>query len=147
MPATWLPCLFCSHMHGGSWRWTFCTRTLSIDCSFFRPLWGLLFIPCALVPRLAPGATFFCPLRGLCLSRKSSGEFRSEREKLLLAFEHAASEHFSEPLSGVGMQVGGDVFRCAFGDQSSPLFAALGAEVDHPIGGLDHVQVVLDHNQ
>src|SRR5213594_3685092 len=34
--------------------------------------------------------------------------------------------------------------RCAGGDQAAALVAALGAEVDDPVGGLDDVEVVLD---
>ena len=37
-----------------------------------------------------------------------------------------------------------DVFGPALGDDAPAAVAAFGAEVDHPVGGLDHVEVVLD---
>ena len=39
-----------------------------------------------------------------------------------------------------------DGFRRPFGDDLAAAFAALGAEVDDPVGRLDHVEVVLDHD-
>jgi hypothetical protein len=38
----------------------------------------------------------------------------------------------------------GDVFRWAPGDDFAAAIAAFGAEVDHPVGGLDHFEIVLD---
>ena len=38
------------------------------------------------------------------------------------------------------------VFRGGGGDNAAAGFAAVGAEVDHPIGFGDHVQIVLDHD-
>ena len=39
-----------------------------------------------------------------------------------------------------------DLLRRAGGDHVAALLARLGPEVDHPIGRLDHIQVVLDHD-
>jgi hypothetical protein len=39
---------------------------------------------------------------------------------------------------------GGDVFGGARDHDLTPGVASLGAEVDHVVGGLDHVQVMLD---
>jgi hypothetical protein len=38
----------------------------------------------------------------------------------------------------------GDLFGRAFGDDLAPAFAALGAEVDDPVGIADDVEIVLD---
>src|SRR6187431_1275869 len=38
-----------------------------------------------------------------------------------------------------------DVFRRTPGDDFAAAVAAFGAEVDHPVGGLDDLQIVLDH--
>src|SRR5690606_36338033 len=46
--------------------------------------------------------------------------------------------------AGVAVGVGGDVLGGAFGDQLATAAAALGAHVEHPVGGLDDVEVVLD---
>ena len=40
----------------------------------------------------------------------------------------------------------GHLLRRAGGDDLATAMAAFGAEVDHPVRGLDHVQVVLDHD-
>jgi hypothetical protein len=39
-----------------------------------------------------------------------------------------------------------DLLGRAPGHQAAALLAALGAHVDHAVGGLDHVEVVLDHH-
>src|SRR5690606_34633665 len=39
-----------------------------------------------------------------------------------------------------------DLLRRALADDRATAMAALRAEVHHPVGGLDHVQVVLDHH-
>ena len=44
----------------------------------------------------------------------------------------------------VGSGVAGDLLRRAFGDDAAAAVAAFGAEVDDPVGGFDHVEVVLD---
>ena len=39
-----------------------------------------------------------------------------------------------------------DVFRRALRHDAAAAIAALGAEVQDPVGGLDHLQIVLDHH-
>src|SRR4051794_13600795 len=46
--------------------------------------------------------------------------------------------------SGVARGDVDDVFRRALRNDPAPARAALGAEIDDPVGGLDHVEVVLD---
>ena len=41
----------------------------------------------------------------------------------------------------------GDVFGSAGRDDGAAALAAIGSEVDHPVGGLDHVEIVLDDHQ
>src|SRR5260370_10914101 len=50
----------------------------------------------------------------------------------------------AQVLPGVTRGVGGDLFGGTRGDDLAAGVAAFGAEVDHPVTGLDHVQVVLD---
>ena len=40
-----------------------------------------------------------------------------------------------------------DLLGRAFGDDPAAAFPALRAHVDDPVGGPDHVEVVLDHEQ
>ena len=40
-----------------------------------------------------------------------------------------------------------DLFGGAVGNDLAAAFAAFRAQVDHPVGGLDHVEIVLDHDQ
>ena len=37
-------------------------------------------------------------------------------------------------------------FRRAFGNDLAAAFAAFRAKIDDPVGGLDHIQVMLDHD-
>src|SRR3546814_11684389 len=39
-----------------------------------------------------------------------------------------------------------DLFRCAFGHDFAALDAAFGAHVDDPVGGLDDVEIMFDHD-
>src|SRR5215204_4489196 len=50
----------------------------------------------------------------------------------------------AEEAAGVGAADGGHLLGSAGGDDLAPAFSPLGAEVDEPVGGLDHVEVVLD---
>src|SRR6266540_1792772 len=58
--------------------------------------------------------------------------------------ERSAEEQPAEEVAGVAAVDGGDVLRCALGDHRAAAAAALRAEVDDPVGGLDDVEVVLD---
>ena len=49
-------------------------------------------------------------------------------------------------LAGVAFLVGGDLFRCAGGDDLAAFVAAFGADIDDPIGGFNHFHVVLNHH-
>src|ERR1700683_42164 len=53
-------------------------------------------------------------------------------------------EQRTEVLAGPGARVRGDVLRGARGDNLASAFTAFGTQVDHPVCGLDDVQVVLD---
>ena len=46
----------------------------------------------------------------------------------------------------MGLRHLGDFFRRADGDDLATFGATFGAEIDQPVGGLDHVQVVFDHH-
>ncbi len=45
------------------------------------------------------------------------------------------------------VQIPRNLLRRAFGHNTAAAFAALRPQVDHPVGALDHVQIVLDHDQ
>ena len=49
-----------------------------------------------------------------------------------------------EELAGIGAGGGGDLCRAAFADDAPAIFAALGSEIDDPVGVADDVEVVLD---
>src|SRR5699024_3142101 len=49
-----------------------------------------------------------------------------------------------QEVAGVGGGDLGDVLRGAFGDHEAAAGASFGAQVDHPVGAFDHVEVVLD---
>src|SRR5215210_4875670 len=51
-----------------------------------------------------------------------------------------------EEVARVGLGDRGDLLRGAGADQLTALLPALGAHVDDAVGGLDHVEVVLDHD-
>src|SRR5438132_6256665 len=47
--------------------------------------------------------------------------------------------------AGGGLCDPGDLLRCALGHHTPPVRAGTGPEVDDPVGALDHVEMVLDH--
>src|SRR6266700_472557 len=59
----------------------------------------------------------------------------------------ALLENPRQPLAGVRMKIGGNLFRRSFYDNVTTAFPALRSQIDHPVGALDHVEVVLNHNQ
>ena len=50
-----------------------------------------------------------------------------------------------EECAGVGLGVR-DLLWCSLGDDQAATRATFGSHVDQPVGGLDHVEVVLDHH-
>lgn len=52
----------------------------------------------------------------------------------------------SEILSGQAAGIAGDVLRCSDGDYFSALVTTFRSQIDDPIGGLDHIQIVFDDN-
>src|SRR5437016_2055796 len=73
----------------------------------------------------------------------SSGP-RSGRGRAASALAVELREELREELAGVRAWGLSDGFRRAFGDDLTTLIAALGAEVDDPVGRLDEVEMVLD---
>src|SRR5579863_908457 len=55
-------------------------------------------------------------------------------------------EQWGEVATRPGGGVRRNVLRGARGDDPSAAFAAFGPEIDHPVRGLDDIQVVLDHD-
>ena len=58
----------------------------------------------------------------------------------------APPQQVAQILPGVALLHLGDVLGRALGDDAAAAVAALGPHVDHPVGGLDDLQVVLDHH-
>src|SRR5579859_7123946 len=53
-------------------------------------------------------------------------------------------ENAGKKAAGMGMLIPGDLLGRSGGDNFSALVAAFGTEIDQPVGGFDHVEVVLD---
>ena len=58
----------------------------------------------------------------------------------------SALQHLFQILPCIGALTLGDLFRCAGGDDLAAVVPALGSQVDDVVGGLDDVQIVLDHH-
>jgi hypothetical protein len=52
---------------------------------------------------------------------------------------------FKKP-AGVGCLVAGNILRCACDDNLTAAGATFRSQINNPVGGLDHIQVVLDHD-
>src|SRR5580692_3295777 len=52
-----------------------------------------------------------------------------------------------EELSCVGLRVARDLFGRAGRDDLAALVAALGTEIDQPVGRLDHIEIMLDDDE
>ncbi len=69
------------------------------------------------------------------------------QRSLLLPFSATRSiQHPAEELAGKRTLDLGDLFGGAAGHDKAPLIPPFGSQVDDPIGGLDHLKVVLDHH-
>ena len=55
-------------------------------------------------------------------------------------------QHRRQKLPRIAARRLDDILRRAPGDDFAAAVAAFGAEVDHPVGGLDHFEIVLDHD-
>ena len=51
-----------------------------------------------------------------------------------------------EIFPGWGVGTTGEGFGGAFGDHLAAVFAALGAHINHPVGGFDDVEIMLNDN-
>ena len=58
----------------------------------------------------------------------------------------APAQHRGQELAGVTALDPGDILGRACGHDLAAAVAALGAEVDEPVRGLDHLEIVLDHD-
>src|SRR5690349_4663620 len=72
--------------------------------------------------------------------------FSPNRSCRLLLPAVARAEDACEEAAGVRGLVLRDVLGRARGNDLPAAMAALGAEINHPVGGLDHVEVVLDYD-
>ena len=55
-------------------------------------------------------------------------------------------DQLSEELAGVALRHFGDVLGGALGDDAPSPAAAFGSQIDDPVGRLDDIEVVLDHD-
>ena len=65
-------------------------------------------------------------------------------DALFLARPVAARQHRLQKRPGIALLLAHDVLGRARGDDFAAGVAAFGAEVDDPVGGLDHFEIVLD---
>ena len=63
-----------------------------------------------------------------------------------LRWNHGPFEELAEVLAGVALLDLGDLLGRAGGQDRTAAGAALGAQVDDPVRGLDDIQVALDHD-
>jgi MFS family permease len=73
--------------------------------------------------------------------RKSAGD---ERRLSPSDGDGPTVQHWFEKRAGIGLWFGSDLFRRAFGNHQAAPRSTLRSHVDQPVGGLDHVKVVLD---
>jgi hypothetical protein len=52
-----------------------------------------------------------------------------------------------QPVAGVGVRIGGDLFGGAYGYDLAAPAAAFWTHVDDPVGGFDDVEIVLDDQE
>ena len=64
---------------------------------------------------------------------------------LLAARAISGTQHFLKGLAGIRVCARRHFFGCAGANDFSPTSAAFRPKVDQPISGLDHIEVVLDH--
>src|SRR5690242_8304026 len=83
------------------------------------------------VPRLARLASTL---------RTNVGLRRSDRDSTLRI------QIFLQKLSRERLLAGGDSFGRAADDEFAPFVASLGPQVDHIVGHLDHIEIVLNYN-
>src|SRR5262245_33915144 len=81
---------------------------------------------------------WYSPLRAYCVRGRSTGPS-------LRRCGCGRGQQFAEELPRVRALDLGDLLGRSDGDHLAARLAALGAEVDDPVGLLDHVEVVLDH--
>ena len=58
----------------------------------------------------------------------------------------SATEILAEICTGRGVGTAGEGFGGALGDHLAAVFAALGPHINHPVGGFDDVEVMLNDN-
>src|SRR5688572_20312220 len=71
---------------------------------------------------------------------RTRGSRRGDAARLL------SGQHLAQIAPGVARRRGGDLLGRAFGDDRAAAFAALGAQIDDPVRGLDDIEIVLDHH-
>ena len=67
------------------------------------------------------------------------------RLNAFLPLRRGAAQNRRQELRGVAPFHLHDILGRARGDDFAAAVAAFGAEIDHPIGGLDDLEIVLDH--
>ena len=65
---------------------------------------------------------------------------------MLQAQALSATEILPEIFAGRGVGTAGEGFGGALGDHLATVFAALGAHINHPVGGFDDVEIMLNDN-
>src|SRR5207244_4549754 len=60
------------------------------------------------------------------------------------ALDRRRLQYLAQIAAGVAVLARRDVFGRAAGDDFSAAFAAFGTQIDHPVGGLDDIEIVFD---
>ena len=103
-------------------------RAVHLDGAIARPL------TLTLSPEQGRGGIYGLPLPRA--GGEGGGEGRPQRNLII-----------AQSLPGVGRRIRGDLRRGAGADDLAARVAALGAEIDDPVGGRDDIEVVLDDHQ
>src|SRR6185369_433553 len=100
----------------------------------------------SLSARMHPAVTDTHPgyLAGLPLIRRARSRLRPASRRLALAAPVA--ERAREKTPGMRCSVADDLFRRAGGDDLAAAVPTFRTQIDDPVGGLDDVEVVLDHD-
>src|SRR6187549_2462295 len=102
--------------------------------------------PDASEKRYTPGAVGISPTFGRQGRTSARGDATGSARLPASPARGLRLEQLRQEAAGVARRVPCHLLRCARGDHLAAAGSALGPEVDDPVGALDDVEVVLDHD-